>query len=204
MVTVNLLPPGIIHRRLRRRRLRRWAVVVAVVAGLATIPIGLDLVQAARAAALDRRVAPARQKLAATREHVKTLSLECQELKARIARADALRAKRRWAGLLTAITGQMSDELWLDSAETVAHRAEEPARRGSKHSSGAVKDGEVVTIPGPTHLKLTGYALRHERLYEFMSALKGTGVFKTIELTQAGQEPVLQGTAVRFVIECAW
>ena len=62
----------------------------------------------------------------------------------------------------------------------------------------------MVVLEAPIRLRLEGFILDHEGLYDLMSRLKGLGIFKVVKLVRSGSEPVLQGRAVRFVLMCEW
>ena len=206
MVSVNLLSPATVVARQRARRLRHWAVVVSAVMAVAAVPVGIDVVKTARGAALEREMRPVLAKLEAVRAHHQTLVAQCHDLTAQIARADALRAKRSWAALLSAVTDHAPSEVWLTSIVSTRGEATAARDRPARADGGAQQKNatEAVTLQGPTGIRITGYALDHPWLYDFMTALTGMGTFEKVQLTQAGTEPVLQGVAVRFVLECTW
>ncbi len=201
MISVNLLSPTVTFRRRQKARVRVWLIVVAVVAGLSAIPLGADLIKSAQAAALRRQVEPLNANVADARNRLDKVSAECRNLTTQLARADALRAKRDWAGLLQLIAGQIPPQVWLDSLETFT--AEAPSRPTGSARNKQPKNQNVV-IPGPAGMHIVGYATDNDWLYEFMSRLKLTGAFRTVELTMAGRVPVLQGAAVRFSLTCTW
>jgi hypothetical protein len=194
MISVNLLSSDALYTRRRARRVRYWTLIVVVVACLSAVPISLGVVKTAQAAALARQIGPLQMKFEDTRSEVADLVAQCEELTIQTSRADALRAKRDWASLLIAITSHTRAEVWLAEVETLAQNSGNPSLAGKS----------VVMLDGPMGVRLTGYALDHEWLYEFMGALKSTELFAQVKLTQAGKEPVLSGEAVRFVLECVW
>lgn len=205
MVTVNLLPESVAFSRRRRRRLRAWFAVVLTTGCVVALPVGYDFVQSARAASLERNVSPVQQRLAEVRQNLRQETTRYQKLATQIARADALRAKRAWSDLLSAVAQYTPETVWLLSLDT---KEAQPESRTVKapvsKQEGESKDSGPVILDGPSGMRLTGYALDHESLYSFMSELKRAKVFTAIELTSAGKEPVLEGTAVRFVLDCDW
>jgi len=202
MVSVNLLPKQIVNARRRNRRVRVWATVLITVSALAAVPLAVDVSKAAGAASMESRLLPVQEQLKEARAELLKASTECTGLAGQIARADALRGKRAWSGLLALISAKAPDAIWLTAMTTRTAQAQ-PA---SPAPAGAAPAGapEVVTLRGPGGIHLEGYALDHEWLYGFMSALKESQVFRQVELTSAGKEPMLDGTAVRFVLECYW
>ncbi len=205
MVSVNLLPPNVRLARRRARRIRLWIGVVLTTALLATVPIGLDAAKAARAAAVDRALAPVQERLDGVRAELRQTTADCSQLTTQIARADALRAKRSWGGLLVTITHHQPDQVWLTSL--ASKQSTEPARArpgGKKENAKAASEDAVVALDGPRGIRLEGYALDHDWLYQFITNLKQAGLFTNVELNSAGREPMASRDVVRFVLECDW
>ncbi|MCB9851091.1 MAG: PilN domain-containing protein [Phycisphaerales bacterium] len=206
MVSVNLLPPNVTATRRRRERTRLWIVITATVTAVTAIPLALDVTNSARAAAIESRIGPQEARRDGILTELKETTAKCASLSTQIARADALRTKRDWAGLLTLVAERTPDSVWLTALKTQTRQGERPAPVSSSKKGKAPEKTEdkPVTLDGPSGIHLEGYALTHEALYEFMGALKAAEVFTTVELASADKEPVLEGTAVRFVIECVW
>jgi Tfp pilus assembly protein PilN len=204
MVSVNLLPATILIARRRNRRVRLWVTAGAMVVGLTAIPLAVDLTKTAQASSLEVRLRPLHTRLARVRGDLKAVAEQREELTTQLARADALRGKRPWADLLALISEKTPDTVWLTSLRTRLGAPLRPMEKPARTASSATAQVDAVVLGGPSGLHLEGYALDHESLYEFMSALKNLGVFPKVELTAAGKEPVLDGTAVRFVLECDW
>lgn len=196
MISVNLLPASYQQARSRRIRLRRWAFVLLCVTVVAAFPVTANLAASARAASLQDEVAPRRVRLRDRRDEITTLTERTDLLSAEIAQADALRAKRKWAALIGEVMAPVPDSLWLTQVRTIQVRAE--------HRVESTEQEAAVTLGGPGGFELQGYALDHQSLYGFIAALKSTGLFDSIQLTQAGKEPVLDAQAVRFVLVCEW
>jgi Tfp pilus assembly protein PilN len=203
MVSVNLLPASISSKRRIKRRMRGWATVIVSVCALAAVPLAVDVSKTAGAASMEARLTPVQDRLTRARAELKSLAIECDDLAGEINRADALRGKRSWAGLLTLISAKAPDAVWLTSLSTRSV-PQQPRAVSSAPSGVAAKAPESVALQGPNGIHLEGFALDHEGLYEFMSALKEARVFQRVELTSAGKEPVQNGAAVRFVLECYW
>ena len=201
MVSVNLLPAGIRSARRRNRRLQIWVSAVLAVMMLTAIPLALDVSKSAAAASIESRLEPLQSRLSAVRADLKKAVAEREELTAQIARADALRSKRSWSSLLALLSSVAPDTVWFTSLRTATVA---PQRAAPQPAGGKAAQPQAVTLGGPGGIHLEGYALDHDALYAFMSALKDTKTFDRVDLTSAGQEPVLNGTAVRFVLECYW
>lgn len=203
MVSVNLLPAGIQAARRRNRRVRLWLSASIAVGIFAAMPLAVDISKTAVAASLEARLAPLEHRLDEVRASLKSVAIEREDLTGQIARADALRGKRSWSALLTLLATQAPDSVWLTALRTPTLGPQQTST-ASLAANAKNAPPQSVTLGGPSGIHLEGYALDHEALYGFMSALKDTKVFQRVELTSAGKEPVLTGTAVRFVLECYW
>ncbi len=207
MIGVNLIPQAVLAARNRRRRIRQWLVVTAVVAGVSVVPVVLELRQQARLATLLERKEQDEIRLRAARTEQAELTRSLAYLNERIERADTLRAKRPWAALLSLIVQQMPEEVWLTSLKTGTTNAAPAGRAAGFGPRGAaVGPGQqaVVVMDGPRRIDLQGCAVEHEHLYDFMTRLKQSGAFTSVELVKAGREPVLRSRAVRFELSCSW
>ncbi|MHC4064696.1 MAG: PilN domain-containing protein [Planctomycetota bacterium] len=208
MIGVNLVPPRVLAARKRSRRVKSWAVVIAVVAGLSAIPVILEFRQQARLTSLLERRSQTQSQRASVRAELTELNRSLAELNQRIERADMLRTKRPWAALLSLIVQQMPEQVWLTSLTTGSPQA--PAKGAASSSpngstsAGDSEPAEVVVMDGASQINLTGFAVDHEHLYDFMTLLKGSQAFASVELVKAGKEPVLQSRAVRFELTCSW
>ena len=69
---------------------------------------------------------------------------------------------------------------------------------------GSQRPEAMVVLDAPTRMRLGGFALNHDGLYDLMSTLKDSGSFSAVTLIKADVEPVLQGKAVHFVLTCEW
>ncbi|MHC4236625.1 MAG: PilN domain-containing protein [Planctomycetota bacterium] len=195
MIGVNLVPPQVLAARKRSRRVKSWAVVIAVVAGLSAIPVILEFRQQARLTSLLERRSQTQSHRASVRAELTELNRSLAELNQRIERADMLRTKRPWAVWLTSLT--------TGSPQAPAKGAASSSPNGST-SAGDSEPAEVVVMDGASQINLTGFAVDHEHLYDFMTLLKGSQAFASVELVKAGKEPVLQSRAVRFELTCSW
>lgn len=211
MIGINLIDDSVLASRLRRRCLRRWMVVLLATMGLAIFPVGLEASRRQSMQSLNLEKSMLSSQMESSQAKLSTVALEIRALQAQAARADALRRKRPWSQLLGKVAEVMPEELWLISLATVpsapagGNRNLVPAAAAKNPSTGDGDDEpQVVTMEAPRALAIEGYALAHKNLYEFMSRLKGTGLFVDISLTRASEEPVMTEKAIRFKIECSW
>ena len=215
MIGVNLIPSEVLVRHAVRRRIRRWGVACALLAGAAMVPVVIEARQQAQVERLKLELMDVEDKVGDLRGQLSTTAQTVLDLDAELARARALRTKRSWSGLLALLSTCQPQEVWLTSVATdppqpKASRVERSTFQdktggaGPRTAESGPETRAVVVLEAPTRLRLEGFALNHERLYDLMSALKESGSFSVVELVSAGMEPVLQGRAVRFVLSCEW
>jgi len=198
MARVNLLPPSHVTVRRRRTRIKRWTISAIVAAVLSVIPLAVDVTKRANASSVNDEVGPLSVRFDAVRAELKNTIDSCTELKEQIAQADALRSKRPWAALLDVIVSRLPDAVWLTTLKTEIRN---PQKAKELENSEGVT---IVELEGPVRIRIEGYALNHQSIYEFISGLKTEQVFDHVELTSAGKEPVLRASAIRFAIVCDW
>ncbi len=204
MIGVNLIPRDVLLGRRRSRRIRLWLTATAIAAGLGAVPVVLELQRQGRVDTLTVQRTQVQAELATVRAELTELNRSLTLLGDRLDRAEALRTKRPWAALLTSITRSMPDQVWLRSMATgpAGASAGVPARAAVEAAPG--DQPVVVQMEGARKIDLSGYALDHEHLYEFMTGLKQSQIFTTVDLVKAGKEPLLRSRAVRFQLSCVW
>lgn len=203
MSRVNLLSQKLRFARERSRRIRAWVTVVTLTSLLAAVPVTISAVQSARASSIESQIAPVLDHLGKSRQILKHHEQRSILLSTQIARAESLRSKRPWSDLLELIARDLPDQVWL-----TAVKSHEGKREGESSPSGPPTsrdvEAEVIRINGPEGLEIRGFATSHEWIYEWISRLKNTSAFVNVELIEAASEPIHQGEAVRFVLECDW
>ncbi len=211
MIEINLIDESVLAFRRRRRRAGRWILSTAVAGVVATIPLLMEWTRHQQVVTLRGEQVALEARIGSTRSMLNDLGIEIRNAEAQTDRANALRSKRSWSGLLGLISTIVPDELWFVSLAT---DPPQPAR-GNRDLRGAAAPGRdvagatdgtprVVTMKAPRALTFEGYALDHRDLYEFMSRLKDSDVFADVSLTKAAEEPVLSSKAVRFSVHCVW
>ncbi|MFH0982684.1 MAG: hypothetical protein V2A79_14260 [Planctomycetota bacterium] len=223
MIGVNLIPTEMLVRHAVKRRLWRWTMSSVVLAAAALTPPLVEDRQQAQVESLQGKVDDVDARLDVMRGQVAATAQAVHDADAELTRSLALRTKRSWAGLLALVSGCMPEAVWLtalatDPSQPAGSSRTEPnrGREGTGKSEGAMKrrsDEEegspsggpaVVVLEAPTKLRLDGFALDHESLYDFMSKLRDSGSFSVVKPIRADAEPVLQGRAVHFVLSCEW
>jgi Tfp pilus assembly protein PilN len=204
VIGINLIPPDVLQACRRWRRIRLWIAVTTVTAAAAALPIVWQLRQHARLAELTRLREDRTAETVSVRKKLADEILSLSELKDRTKRADALRTKRSWAGLLTLTTQCLPDEVWLTSISTEAPPPSAGPTSKSATSSDTEEQPTLVVMDGARRMALAGYAVGHEQLYEFMARLKQASAFARVDLLKADKEKVLWSEAVRFELACTW
>jgi len=201
MIGVNLIPSSVLVARQRSQRIRWWLVMLAITAGISTIPIIVYVGHCSQKSALSKHRADSQVEITSVRDQLIVLSSAAQELEDRYDRARALSTKRPWPSLLALIVQSMPPEIWLTSLVTNNPGTAKPRIRTGKKNPA---DNQVVVMEGARRINLEGFALEHSQLYDFMARLKGSGAFAKVQLIKAGKEPVFRSRAVRFELTCHW
>jgi glucan phosphorylase len=100
VIGVNLIPSDVLLAHRRVRRIRRWIMVSVAVAALAVLPVLWRVRQHARVAELTKVQQTRTAQVAAVRAELDRVTASLTDLNERIERANALKTKRSWAGLL--------------------------------------------------------------------------------------------------------
>ncbi len=204
MTGVNLIPASILEAHRRARRLHLWVVAVTLTAAVAALPVLWQVRQHARVAELTTLKQARTAQSASVRAELSATAQSLADLNDRIERANALRTKRSWAGLLSLVAQCLPQEVWLTSVATDAPPPAAARRRTSPRASEKQDHPTVVVLDGARRAALAGYALGHEQLYDFMARLKAAQAFDRIDLVKADKEDVLWARAVRFELLCTW
>lgn len=210
MIQVNLIPAHVQLGQMRRQRLRVWAAGNAVVAVAVIVPFALEWLNQARAEELQARNVEVQQQLSAAAANLRAVRDEAEQLHLQIRRADALRSKRAWSGMLGLIAGCMPPGSWLTQLAT-----DPPAPRGAggaatPRSSPTISPTTkaatppVVTIEAPRKLRLIGYASTAAEPLTLVTNLKDTGVFARVTLERSQLDHVNERAAFRFEVVCEW
>jgi len=206
MVAVNLVPTEIRVAVARRRHLRRWMISTAIAAAALLAAAGANWAQLARESELKAENERVQEQLAVVRKEVELVTDRLASVSVQIDRADALRRKRPWSGMIMLIGSCMPDECWLTSVATNPERPAPQAapQNAAKAAVGKETAGRSVAIDAPRELVISGYAGETALPHTFVANLKATGIFETVKLESSQRESVLDGSYFRFQILCGW
>lgn len=204
----NFIPAPIRSRLEHRRRMRWWIGVCAPIAGALLICAAIDAWRVTQLDALRQNSSAVQSQLTAKRADLRRIVEESAQLKLQIERADALRSKRAWSGMLSLVADRMPADCWLKSAAT------DPARPGNESSvarspsaapaGGAPESPKPVVLDAPRKLRLSGFAGDPVQPVAFVTALKQAGVFEQVALERAQWERWRDRSVFRFDVLCEW
>lgn len=202
MVSVNLIPDSLSARQSRRLHLRRAGVALALSVAAVAGAAGLDTLRRVRLGEMDQEYVQLQQRRQTLADEVKRVAMATEESRTRLARADSLRAKRRWSVMLALVARSLPARCWLSSVAT------DPARPGREPSallaSAGSKPAKQVQIDSPRKLRLVGFAESENDTYALVDRLKSAGVFSQVELTGQNRQTVQDRSVYRFEVICSW
>lgn len=221
-IGINLVPSSvqIVHQ--RNRWIRFWCVAACLAFIVLGGALGYDWLETRRMSEMAVRLSQAQQEVEKLRGEVRTLAATAGQLQQRLERADALRAKRAWSGLLALIAEKLPPDCRLQSIATdpakppvdsiVIAPAMQPAPGGQSLSGVATATtpaaqpppARTVLLDAPRKLRLVGFAGDPARPVAFVSSLKESGAFTHVNLERAQWEPARKDAHFRFELVCEW
>jgi len=206
MITVNLIPKRVQDAQVRRRHIKGWTLINLVAGVSLAVPVCIDRVQQAKAQELQSQRTLLTRDLAAMRKQLAVVERQAENAFLQLQRADALRSKRAWSGMLALIGSAMPPQCWLTRMATDP----DTPSRGPSRSASVVKHASVgkaspqVMVEAPRKLKLVGRATDASDPLAFVTNLKETGVFHRVSLEGASREQGGRESHYRFEIVCEW
>lgn len=207
-IEINLLPPEFQQAQARARHVRNWLVGLIAPVLLLLVLLGVDGVRGVQADELRRTSEDLQSELSARRAEVRGLTAAAAVAALQLQRSDALRSKRAWSTLIDLVGQCMPAECWLESLATdpelPASSPAAPPVTGSAPSGGTPQQPATVTIDAPRKLRIAGYATSAGQPLAFVTNLKQTGTFKSVNLERSVLESELGQARFRFEIICEW
>lgn len=206
MITVNLIPKRVQDAQVRRRHIKGWTLINLVAGVSLAVPVCIDRVQQAKAQELQLERTLLTRELTAMRKQLAVVEGQAEDAFLRLQRADALRSKRAWSGMLALIGSAMPPQCWLTRLATDP----KTPGRGPSRPAPAVKRppaGQAspqVMIEAPRKLRLIGRATGASDPLAFVTNLKETGVFHRVSLAGTSREQGERESNFRFEIVCEW
>jgi len=208
--SVNLIPERMQTAQTRRRHLQRWAACLAITALVAVVPIAAHWMQHLRVDELHAQNDKLQTDLAAARAELKTATAAANDAFMRIERANALRSKRAWSGMLALIGSCLPKDCRLTalatdpdvpSAAPVARKAPPPA---ATPGTAAIETTGPILIDAPRKLRLSGSAADATQPLLFVAMLKESHVFREVTLERCLREKPEDESHFRFELLCEW
>jgi hypothetical protein len=200
---VNLIPPARLSQKRLRARLRLWAEVC----GIYGLLIAVALLCAHVAWGEYDSVVSRQVQLASRRNEEVTASIV--EARRRLAHAvPALQAAQTiqeqpdWSRLLALLAGDLGDDIVLKGCKLLALDGSQQdliARLNAPQDRAAAA---LVFGPRPYQLQLTGFGKTRHAISEFTVRLERAGLFAAVRCTHSDREPLLNGEATAFTVEC--
>jgi Tfp pilus assembly protein PilN len=209
MTRLNLVPESIQIATARRRRLSAWAVAGLCGAAAVAGPLAIDWFQRTEIRRLQARSSRLRGEAERTRGELRSATEEVSRLRLQLQRADAVRNKRPWSGILGLLNGTLPVGCWLTSVGTdpAAGPSTVQAAAAPTPSAGGRMPEEkkgIAVMDAPRKLKLSGYAADASLPHAFVKNLKGSSLFAHVNLQKTAREAVGDGQYYRFDVECEW
>jgi hypothetical protein len=203
---VNLIPAALAEAQTRRRHLRAWAVGFAPALGLLVVVAALNWSRQARADAAAATAEALASQLDQARAEVRRLTAQVNETSLQVERADALRSKRSWSGLIGLLAKSRPDDVWFANLATdpnsPAATKAAPAARGPQPPKGAAT--KPVTIDAPRKLHVDGYSVSPTGPRALVSTLKRENVFTRVVLERSLNDADKGRSRFRFEIVVEW
>jgi Tfp pilus assembly protein PilN len=213
-IRFNLIPPATRLARRRRDHARRWIAAIVAAILLDCIPVASHWWSQREAEGLNGQLTNLVSEISTLRNDTKRLNSTAAELHAQIERAKALRSKRAWSRMLSLVANALPKPCWLitfatepESPEGAAPQRKEPTPNPASSGEGG-KSGEpvapIVVIEAPRRLKLSGMAREATQPLVFVSALRETGVFKSVALERSLRGNGSDSEVFQFELVCEW
>jgi len=208
---INLIPVPLQIERSRKRRMRRWSVVVGIAIAGAAVPVAAQWLQLRSVEELRATHVKIQSDLTASRTELKSLSTEANDLFLRLERAKALRSKRNWSGMFALIGRALPEGCWLSSLATdpdlpppqQAVAKVLPPSPGPPTTPTLEKPAPVF-IEAPRRLRIVGQSVEASGPLAFVLQLKDAGVFRDVVLERSQREINDAQTTFRFEVVCLW
>lgn len=206
MIHLNVIPESSLLGQARRRHIVRWTIAAAAAIATVAVPLGLDWLRRSEAAALQTRTDQQYVLLEQVRSELRSLTMEAADLMLQTQRADSLRSKRPWSGLLARIGSCMPDGCWLSSLATDPPVPPDVApSTGTSSRKGPVGGGDrTIAIDAPRRLKISGYATDPAYPHVFVVNLKEAQLFTQVRLERSARDVSGDARNFQFELACEW
>lgn len=212
MNRINLIPAAVQITQSRRRRTRRWSLLVGLALAGSTIPVTAQWLQQRNLDDLREKYTRVESNLETARSDLKSLTAESGELFLRLERAKSLRAKRNWSGMLAMLGSALPADCWLTSLATdpdipppvtIVPKAAAAASPAPGKPAAPVKPAPVM-IEAPRRLRIVGHSVEASGPLALVLRLKESGAFQDVILERSQRESADPQSPFRFEMVCEW
>lgn len=209
MTRLNLVPESIQIATARRRRLGAWAVAGFCGAAAVAGPLAIDWFQRTEIRRLQARSTRLGADVERTRGELRSATEEVSRLRLQLQRADVVRNKRPWSGMLGLLNGTLPAGCWLTTLGTdpaVGPSAVQVVAAPAQSAGVRLPEAKpgIAVMDAPRKLKLSGYAADASLPHAFVRNLKDASLFAQVNLQKTVREAVGDGLYYRFDVECEW
>lgn len=204
MIKVNLISTYVQIEQRSRIRMKRWILVCLLSLVMVILPWGYDWINRASVNTLTKDNQRILTTLKTTRQTLQSLTKTLAETDLKLKRANVLRAKRSWSGMMSMIATALPTRSWLILIATDPPVPPGAQRRTVTVSSTDSTKDETITIDAPQKLRLIGYAVDASEPMVFVSNLKAYGIFTNVKLIRSYLEPIEDDKYFRFELICEW
>lgn len=188
MRSVNLIPARYTIARQRRIRLRRWVTCVVAYALLLLAGWGvLRVVSGGAQRAVAEQLAEIDERIADTEASIKTIQPRLSASMATLEAGKSVGDQPDWAILMQAVANLLGEDAVLTRFYL------EPI----------TDDARTPKVSRQYVLHIHGLGRSHEIVSQYVLKLEGLELFDSVKLLATKREPIFDGTAVGFQIDCA-
>jgi Tfp pilus assembly protein PilN len=203
-VRINLLPES--YRQHRRRSTRFRIMMIGGVALLAAeLCVGLTLhLRTAKTRELLDEAQKTNDAAETANKRLTVPAREAARLGEQVTLATELRTTHYWSRLLAMLGDATPDRVILAGIATDPPRWSKVREKVPERGSGPKTDKSAEAKPLIKGIVINGFAVDHDDLAKFMSALQAAEAFASIDLKDFRRDTVLSQEAVAFELRCQW
>lgn len=202
---VNLIPYDVRLAQTQRRHLERWIYCVVPASIILVAALVLDARATGDLDSLHAQHAQLATTLTQARVNLASVTAEAERTFLHLERANALRAKRSWSGMLALLAHAMPQDCWLSTIATdPPSPTQSTSRRGQPRRSAGEADRTGLSIEAPRKMRIAGFSLNATGPLTFVTRLKETQIFRDVLLERSVFDTGDDEPRFRFDIVCEW
>ena len=202
MADSNLIPA---HRRDARRRsvrLRQWAAVCIVYAGVLGVGYGICRGFWVEAGDPTEELAEVAQQIDQSNQAIDVLSEELATARLMLYSTLKVVDQPDWSVLLALTAQTLGDQIVLTKCQLLELTQEESFAPATRHGRGGGHTALRHEMPDAFTLELSGYGRSPEAVARFVLRLERTRLFNEATIRRTDRQPFRAGDAIAFDIGC--